>query len=285
MLIEFFFALRRAGLPVSIGEFLTLLAALDAREAFLSAADFYQLARTVLVKDERHYDPYDRVFAAYFKGAEARFVEFLASVPQDWLQRAAGRGLSDAERAQIQALGGWDALMRVLQERLAQQREAHAGGNKWIGTGGTSPFGAHGYNPEGVRIGPLGTGAGRAVKVWERRDFRDFDDARELDTRNFKMALRRLRRFAREGAADEFDLDATVAATAQNAGLLDLKLRPERRNAVKLLLLLDVGGSMDWHVDLCEQLFSAARADARSTAQLFERLSRDHCRRCGDESL
>ncbi len=285
MLIEFFFALRGAGLPVSLGEFLLLLQGLHARIAFLSATDFYHLARTALIKDERHYDAYDRVFARYFSGAQEAFAKFMAQVPPEWLQRAAGRKLSAEERAQIQALGGWEELLRTLRERLAEQAEAHSGGNKWIGTGGTSPFGAYGYNPEGVRIGQAQRGSGRAVKVWDQRDFSDLDDSRELDTRNFKMALRRLRRFAREGAAEELDLEGTISATARNAGLLDLRMQPERHNAVKLLLLLDVGGSMDAHVSLCEQLFSAARSEFRHLQHYYfhnftyEQLWRSNARR------
>lgn len=285
MLIEFFFALRNAGLAVSLSEFLTLLEALKAQLAFLSASDFYHLARTALIKDERHYDAYDRVFARYFSGAQEAFARFIAEVPREWLERAAGRSLTDAERAQVEALGGWEELLRTLRERLAEQSEAHSGGNKWIGTGGTSPFGAHGYNPAGVRMGQAQRGAGRAVKVWDRRDFQDFDDARELDTRNFKMALRRLRRFAREGAAEELDLDGTIGATARNAGLLDIRMQPQRRNAVKLLLLLDVGGSMDSHVSLCEQLFSAARSEFRHLEHyyfhnfIYEQLWRSNARR------
>jgi uncharacterized protein with von Willebrand factor type A (vWA) domain len=269
MLIEFFFALRSAGLKVSLTEFLSLLEALGARIAFLSATDFYHLARTALIKDERHYDAFDRVFARYFSGAQEAFTKFMATVPASWLEQAAGRSLSAEEKAQIQALGGWEQLLKTLRERLEEQQEAHSGGNKWIGTGGTSPFGVGGYNPAGVRIGPTRQGTGRAVKVWDQRDFRDLDDGRTLDTRNFKMALRRLRRFAREGAAEEFDLDGTIGATARNAGLLDVKMQPERHNAVKLLLLLDVGGSMDAHVTLCEQLFSAARSEFRQLEHYY----------------
>lgn len=285
MLIAFFFALRNAGLRVSIGEFLILLEALKSRVAFLAASDFYFLARTALIKDERQYDAYDRVFARYFSGAQESFERFMGSVPPEWLERAAGRELSAEERAQITALGGWDELLRTLRERLAEQTQAHSGGNKWIGTGGTSPFGAQGYNPAGVRMGQLQRGSGRAVKVWDRRDFTDLDDSRELDTRNFKMALRRLRRFAREGAAEELDLEGTIAATARNAGLLDLKMQPERHNAVKLLLLLDVGGSMDAHVSLCEQLFSAARSEFRHLEHyyfhnfIYEQIWRSNARR------
>lgn len=285
MLIDFFFALRTAGLRVSLTEFLSLLAALNARVAFMSAQDFYHLARTALIKDERHYDAYDRVFAAYFTGKEAAFSRLVAELPAEWLQGAMRRGLTPAEQAQIRSLGGWDHLLETLRQRLAEQKEQHSGGNKWIGTGGTSPFGAQGHNPEGIRIGQQQRGTGRAVKVWDQRVFRDLDDSRELDTRNFKMALRRLRRFAREGAAEELDLDGTISATARNAGLLDVKLRPERRNAVKVLLLLDVGGSMDPHIRLCEQLFSAARSEFKHLVSYYfhnfpyERLWRRNSRR------
>lgn len=263
MLVRFFLDLRAGGVPVTLPEFLSLLEALDARVASLSAEDFYHLARVCLVKDERHYDRFDRVFAEHFKGAEKLFAAFGVSVPDEWLRSLAERVLTEEEKAQVQALGGWDKLMETLRQRLAEQKERHEGGSKWIGTGGTSPFGAFGYNPEGVRIGQPGSRHRRAVKVWDRREFANFDDTLELGTRNFKMGLRRLRRFAREGAAEELDLDGTISATARNAGYLDLKLVPERRNAVKVLLLLDVGGSMDDHVRVCDELFSAARSEFR----------------------
>lgn len=263
MLVRFFGELRTAGVPVTLPEFLSLLEALQARVAWLSTEDFYFLARVCLVKDERHYDRFDRVFAAHFKGIEKAFEAISASVPDEWLRALAERVLSEEEKAQVEALGGWQKLMETLRERLAEQRERHEGGSKWIGTGGTSPFGAQGYNPEGVRIGQGGSRHRRAVKVWDRREFANLDDSLELGTRNFKMGLRRLRRFAREGAADELDLDGTIAATARNAGYLDLKLVPERRNAVKVLLLLDIGGSMDDHVRVCDELFSAARSEFR----------------------
>ena len=263
MLVRFFGELRTAGVPVTLPEFLALLEALEARVAWLSAEDFYFLARVCLVKDERHYDRFDRVFAEHFKGIEKAFEAITADVPDEWLRSLAERVLSEEEKAQVEALGGWRKLMDTLRERLAEQRERHEGGSKWIGTGGTSPFGAQGYNPEGVRIGQAGSRHRRAVKVWDRREFANLDDSLELGTRNFKMGLRRLRRFAREGAADQLDLDGTIAATARNAGYLDLKLVPERRNAVKVLLLLDIGGSMDDHVRVCDELFSAARSEFR----------------------
>ena len=260
MLVRFFFELRAAGVPVSITEFLTLLTALGARVARTSAQDFYYLARACLVKDERHYDRFDRVFALVFQGAERRFAQLLAEVPAEWLHALALRVLSAEEKRRIEALGGWDTLLETLRQRLREQQQRHEGGNKWIGTGGTSPFGAHGFNPEGIRIGQQHSRERRAVKVWERREYRNFDDSVELGTRNLKLALRKLRRFAREGALEELDLDGTIDATARNGGLLDLKLVPERHNAVKVLLFLDVGGSMDDHVRVCEELFSAARS-------------------------
>ena len=261
MLIPFFFRLREGGLPVSITEFLMLLESLDARLAESSAENFYYLARTCLVKDERHFDRFDQVFAAYFKGAEELFDALVATIPEEWLRRMGERTLSEEEKAQIQALGGWDKLIETLKQRLAEQKERHQGGNKWIGTGGTSPFGAHGYNPEGVRIGQDESRHRKAVKVWDQREYRNLDDSVELGTRNIKVALRKLRRFAREGAQEHLDLDSTISSTARNAGLLDLKFMAERHNAIKVLLFLDVGGSMEDHVRVCEELFSAARSE------------------------
>jgi uncharacterized protein with von Willebrand factor type A (vWA) domain len=285
VLVRFFFELRSAGIPVSITEFLMLLAALEARVAEVSAQDFYYLARACLVKDERHYDRFDRVFARIFHGAEQAFAQLAASVPAEWLQSLAARTFSEAERRRIEALGGWEKLLETLRERLREQQQRHAGGNRWIGTGGTSPFGTGGFNPEGIRIGKLGPGAHRAVKVWEQREYRNFDDTVELGTRNLKLALRKLRRFAREGALDELDLEGTIDATARNGGLLDLKLVPERHNAVKVLLFLDVGGSMDGHVRICEELFSAARSEFKHLQHfyfhnfLYETLWKDNQRR------
>lgn len=286
MLVNFFFGLRAAAVPVSITEYLTLLEALRARAAGLSAQDFYFLARTCLVKDERHYDRFDRVFAEVFAGAEKLFAELLAAkVPAEWLQRLAEGALSEEDRRAIEALGGWEKLLETLSERLREQKEAHHGGSKWIGTGGTSPFGSGGYHPEGIRIGDVGARQRRAVKVWERREYRNFDDTIELGTRNMKLALRRLRKFAREGVADQLDLDGTIEATARNAGLLDVKLVPERRNAVKVLLFLDVGGSMDDHVRICEEVFSAARCEFKHLEHFYfhnvpyERVWKDNRRR------
>ncbi len=261
MLIDFFFKLRAAGVKVSITEFLSLLEALRAQVAAPTLDDFYYLARLCLVKDERHFDRFDQVFGAYFKGAQANFDTVAGAVPDDWLRKLAELTLSPEEKAKIQALGGWDKLMETLRQRLLEQQKRHQGGNKWIGTAGTSPFGAYGYNPEGIRIGQHESRHRRAVKVWDEREFRNLDDSIELGTRNIKVALRKLRRFAREGAPEHLDLDDTIASTARNAGMLDLKFVPERRNAVKVLLFLDVGGSMDDHVAVCEELFSAARSE------------------------
>ena len=285
--MRFFFELRAAGVPVSLTEFLTLLAALAARVAEVSADDFYHLARATLVKDERHYDRFDRVFAQVFAGAERVFGELLGSVPEEWLRSLGARVFSEEEKRRIAALGGFEQLLATLRARLAEQQGRHQGGSRWIGTGGTSPFGTGGYNPEGVRIGPAGAGGRRAVKVWERREYRNFDDTVELGTRNLKLALRKLRRFAREGAAEQLDLEGTIDATARNAGLLDLKLVPERHNAVKVLLFLDVGGSMDEHVRVCEELFSAARSEFKHLEHfyfhnfIYEHVWKDNSRRYG----
>ncbi|SEP50012.1 hypothetical protein SAMN04487843_1345 [Methylobacterium sp. ap11] len=260
MLLSFFTALRAAKVPVSLREYLTLLDALDRDLADKRVEDFYYLARTALVKDERNLDKFDRVFGQVFKGVVSlsEAVEPQA-IPEEWLRKLAEKYLTEEERAQLQALG-WDKLFETLKQRLAEQKERHQGGSKWIGTGGTSPFGAYGYNPEGIRIGQDGNRNFRAVKVWDQRTFKDLDDSAELGARTIRLALRRLRRFARTGAAEELDLDGTIRETARH-GMLDLRLRPERRNAVKVLLFLDVGGSMDWHVELAEQLFSAARSE------------------------
>jgi uncharacterized protein len=285
MLVSFFFELRQSGVPVTITEFLTLLEALRERVAWVSAQDFYYLARICLVKDERHYDRFDRVFAETFEGAEKVFAQLMEQVPAEWLKALAERTLSEEEKRKVEALGGWEKLLETLRERLREQKERHQGGNKWIGTAGTSPFGAYGYNPEGIRIGQAGSRNRRAVKVWDRREYRNFDDTVELGTRNMKMALRKLRKFAREGAPDQLDLDGTIDATARNAGLLDLKLVAERRNAVKVLLFLDVGGSMDDHVRICEELFSAARGELKHLVHfyfhnfLYEHVWQDNRRR------
>ncbi|MCP5151575.1 MAG: VWA domain-containing protein [Ectothiorhodospiraceae bacterium] len=288
MLILFFQALRASGIPVSITEFLALLDALAHRLAGLDVEDFYWLARTILVKDERWFDRYDRIFAAHFEGLEATLAEVLGEVPEEWLRKQAERVLDEEERKKIEALGGFEALMRTLAERLAEQSGRHQGGSKWIGTAGTSPFGAYGYNPEGVRIGQDRSRNRRAVKVWDRREYRNFDDSVELGTRNIKLALRRLRRFAREGVPEELDLDRTIGATARNAGLLDVHLQPERRNAANVLLFLDVGGSMDDHIAVCEQLFSAARSEFKHLEHfyfhnfVYESVWKDNRRRHGE---
>src|ERR1043165_5179792 len=260
MLVTFFFKLREGGVPVSITEFLTLLEALQAHVAQSSAEDFYYLSRACLVKDERHFDRFDRAFAAHFKGAEELFEALLARIPQEWLQRLGERTLSDEEKAQIEALGGWDKLIETLKKRLEEQKGRHQGGSKWIGTGGTSPFGAYGYNPEGIRIGQEKSRNRSAVKVWDQREYRNLDDSVELGTRNIKVALRRLRKFARQGAPDEFDLLTTIDNTARKA-YLDIAMRPERRNAIKVLMLMDIGGTMDEHIKLAEELFSAAKTE------------------------
>ncbi len=261
MLTEFFFKLREGGVPASLKEYLMLMEAMRAHVASASVDDFYHLARVTLVKNEAHYDRFDRVFAAYFNGIESLPDALFTEIPAEWLKRMAELNLSDEEKRQIEALGGWEKLMETLKKRLEEQRGRHQGGSKWIGTAGTSPFGAYGFNPEGVRIGQEGSRNRRAVKVWDRREFRNLDDTVELGTRNIKVALKRLRRFAREGAAEELDMDDTIRSTARNAGYLDIKMVPERHNAVKVLLFLDIGGSMEDHVRVCEELFSAARTE------------------------
>ena len=263
MLIDFFYTLRSAKLPVSVKEYLTLLEALQAnvvgpQSEACSMDDFYHLSRMILVKDEKHFDKFDKAFGAYFKGVEM-LTDFTADVPLEWLKKTLENELTPEQKAAIEKMG-WDELMETLKKRLEEQQERHQGGNKWIGTGGTSPFGNGGYNPQGIRIGGKGGGKS-AVKVWEQRAFQDYHDSVELGTRNIKVALRRLRRFAREGAEDEFDLDNTIRSTAANAGYLDIKMRPERHNNVKVLLLMDVGGTMDEHVAKVEELFSAVKGE------------------------
>jgi len=285
MLVRFFTDLRAGGVPVTLPEFLVLLEALEARLAALSPEDFYYLARLAMVKDERHFDRFDRVFAEHFAGAEKLFEKLTAELPPEWLEQLGERLFSDEEKRRVESLGGWDKLLETLRQRLQEQKGRHEGGSKWIGTAGTSPFGNQGYNPEGVRIGQSGSRHRRALKVWEARDYRNLDDGVELGTRNIKMALRRLRRFAREGAPEELDLEGTIDSTARSGGFLDIRLQPERRNAVKLLLLLDVGGSMDPHVKICEELFSAARAEFKHLEYFYfhnfpyERLWKDNQRR------
>jgi len=262
MLIDFFFALRNAKVPVSIKEFLTLLEALEKSVIAPSLDAFYYLSRLTLVKDEAHFDKFDRAFGMYFKGIEAVFDTSKGEIPLDWLIKRMERELTPEQKAALEKFG-YDKLMDRLNELLKEQKERHEGGNKWIGTGGTSPFGHGGTNPEGIRIG--GQGRNRtAVKVWDQRSYKDYDDERELGTRNIKVALRRLRRFARHGAPDELALDDTIRATASNAGYLDIKMQPERKNRIKVVMLLDVGGSMDDHIERTEELFSAAKTEFKN---------------------
>ncbi|PWQ98214.1 vWA domain-containing protein [Leucothrix pacifica] len=260
MLTNLFYTLKAHGVPVSIREHLDLLAALDANLVLADTEEFYYLARILLVKDEKHFDKYDKGFQAFMSGLESLEGLVEALIPDDWLRNEFIKQLSDEDKAKVKSLGGLDELIKQFKERLEEQKERHEGGNKWIGTGGTSPFGHGGYNPAGIRIG--GPGGNRsAVKVWEKREFKNLDDSSDLSPRNMKVSLRRLRKFAREGAADKLDLDDTIRSTANNAGLLDIKMVPERHNAVKVLLFFDVGGSMDEYVQLCETLFSAARTE------------------------
>ncbi len=261
MLTELFYNLRNAQVPVSITEYLTLLRAMDAHLAGCSVDDFYYLARVSLIKDERFYDRFDQVFSDFYQGKKTVFEAVFGEIPLEWLRKQKELSLSQEEKDLVESLGGWDKLMETLRKRLEEQKKAHHGGSKMIGTGGTSPFGAWGYNPEGVRIGQGQSRQGRAVKVWDQREYRNLDDEVELGTRNIKIALRKLRRFAREGAEEELDIDDTINSTARRAGLLDIKMVPERHNATKVLLFLDVGGSMDSYVRVCEELFSATRAE------------------------
>jgi uncharacterized protein with von Willebrand factor type A (vWA) domain len=288
MFPTFFYELRKARVPVSLKEYLMLMEAMKKGVAAYSVEDFYYLARASLVKDERHLDRFDRVFGSVFAGLQgdaSTIEEVFARIPQEWLVKLAEKVLSEEEKRQIEALGGWEKLMEELARRLAEQKERHQGGSKWIGTAGTSPFGAYGFNPEGVRIGQHESRNRRAVKVWDKREFRNLDDQVELGTRNIKIALRRLRKFARTGAAEILDLSDTIRSTARNAGWLDLKMVPERHNAVKVLLFLDIGGSMDDHIRLCEELFSAARSEFKHLEYfyfhncVYESVWRDNRRR------
>jgi len=262
MLVDFFLHLKAAKLPVSTREFLTLLEALQRGVVANDIDDFYVLARTCLVKDEALYDRFNLAFGSYFKGAAGIF-DIRGEIPEEWIRKLIEGNLSEEDKALVEALGGWDKLMETLKARLEEQRGRHQGGSKWIGTAGTSPFGAYGFNPEGIRIGQEAGGNRSAVKVWDERTFRNLDDSVELNTRNIKIALRRLRRFAREGVPEELDMPGTIEGTAKNAGWLDLHMVPERRNRVKVLLFLDVGGSMDPHIRNCEELFSAAKTEFR----------------------
>ncbi len=290
MLVELFYRLKAGGLPVSITEFLALLDGLKHHVSGTSVDDFYFLSRTALVKDERLYDRYDQVFGDWMNGIEQATGDMFADIPEDWLRRQAELNLSEEDRAAIEAMGGFDKLMETLRQRLEEQKDRHEGGNKWVGTAGTSPFGAFGYNPEGVRIGQGQSRHRSAVKVWEKRDYRNLDGSVELGTRNIKLALRKLRQFAREGAADQLDLDDTIRSTARNAGWLDLRMVPERHNAVKVLLLLDIGGSMDDHVRLCEELFSAVRSEFKHLEHyyfhnfIYESVWKDNRRRFAERT-
>jgi uncharacterized protein len=268
MFVAFFHELKAAGLPVTLREYLTLMEAMERDLAGRRVEDFYYLSRTALVKDERNLDKFDRVFGHVFKGLELLSEPLTAEIPAEWLRKLAEKYLSDEEKKEIEAMGGLDKLLEALRQRLREQKGRHQGGKKWIGTAGTSPFGAYGYNPEGVRIGQDDSRNFRAVKVWDRREFKDLDDRIELGTRNIKIALRRLRKFARTGAPEELDLDGTIKGTAHK-GYLDILMRPERHNAVKVLLFFDVGGSMDWHVKATEELFSAARTEFKHMEHLY----------------
>src|SRR5246500_4753264 len=287
MFLQFFASLRDAQVPVTLREYLTLMEALDADLVEQTVENFYYLSRAALVKDERNLDKFDRVFGTVFKGLE-NLLDAMekAEIPAEWLKKLAEKYLTEEDKKQIEAMG-WDKLMETLRKRLEEQKGRHQGGNKWIGTAGTSPFGAHGYNPEGVRIGQEKNRNNRAVKVWDRREFKDLDGNVELGIRNIKIALRRLRKFARTGAPDELDLDHTIKETAHK-GYLDIHMRPERHNAVKVLLFFDVGGSMDWHIKATEELFSAARAEFKHMEHfyfhncLYEKVWKQNRRRWDD---
>jgi len=261
MLINFFMTLKKERLPISFKELFSLLECLKQNIIFANVEDLYYLSRMCFVKDEKNFDKFDIAFGKYFESIDAINDLAMYQIPDDWLRKQMESMLSDEEKAKIEALGGLDKLMEEFRKRIEEQQKRHEGGNKWIGTGGTSPFGAYGYNPEGIRVGQQEGRNGSAVKVWDKRNYRDLDDSVEIGTRNIKMALRRLRKFARTGAAEELDINDTISSTAKNAGLLDIKMVPERHNSVKVLLFFDVGGSMDPHVKLCEELFSAARTE------------------------
>ena len=285
MFVEFFLALKEARIPVTLREFLVLLEAMERKVVSFNVDDFYFLSRSSLVKDERNLDKFDQVFGSCFEGLEFGQDLFETEIPEDWLQKLAERVMTTEEMAEIKSLGGWEKLMETLRERLAEQNKRHQGGSKMIGTGGTSPFGAYGYNPEGVRIGQTESRHRKAVKVWDERLFKNLDDTVEIGTRNIKMALRRLRQFAREGAESELDLPDTIRSTAHNGGILDIRMVPERHNSVKIVLLLDIGGSMDYHVKNCEELFSAARSEFKHLEYfyfhncIYDRVWKDNRRR------
>jgi uncharacterized protein len=287
MFVAFFHELKTAGVPVTLREYLTLMEAMEQDLAGRRVEDFYYLARTALVKDERNLDKFDRVFGHVFKGLESMSEALTLEIPAEWLKKLAEKYLTEEERKEIEAVGGLDKLLELLRQRMREQKGRHQGGKKWIGTAGTSPFGAYGYNPEGVRIGQDGNRNFRAVKVWDRREFKDLDDQVELGTRNIKIALRRLRKFARTGAPEELDLDGTIKGSAHK-GYLDILMRPERHNAVKVLLFFDVGGSMDWHIKATEELFSAARSEFKHMEHfyfhncLYEKVWKENRRRFDD---
>jgi uncharacterized protein with von Willebrand factor type A (vWA) domain len=260
MFIDFFFKVKQAKIPATIREWLMLVEAMEKNLVMYNIDDFYYLSRACLVKDEKYFDRFDRVFGTFYKGIEdVTQGLFEAEVPDEWLAKQAELLLSDEDKAAIEAMGGWEKLMEELKKRLEEQKGEHSGGNKWIGTGGTSPFGTGGYNPEGVAIGQKKRRQGKALKVWDQREYKNYDDSLQLGIRNVQLALRRLREFARTGLDEEFDLSATIDRTAKNAGMLDIVMRPERTNRVKVLMFFDVGGSMDDHIRVCEELFSASR--------------------------
>ncbi len=287
MLINFFLELKHAKVPVSIGELLTLIEAVKSGLAFGSVDDFYLLSRTVLVKDEKYFDRFDLAFGAYFEGVKNLESVLEKMIPEDWIRSEFVKSLSDEEKAKIKSLGGLDALIKQFNERLEEQKKRHQGGNKWIGTGGISAFGNAGYNPEGIRVGGESRNKS-AAKVWDKRSFKNLDDDVELGTRNIKVALKKLRKFARTGAAEELDLDDTISSTARNAGFLDIKMIPERHNAVKVLLFFDVGGSMDPYVSVCEELFSACKTEFKHMEYfyfhnfIYESVWKDNLRRTSD---
>ena len=269
MFIGFLHQLKGAGVPVSIREYLDFISGLDSGIVNLDTNSFYNFARVSLVKDERYFDRFDRIFSEFFEGAIKKGEEMLGNIPEDWIKDALQKNLSNEDKEKIKSLGGWDKLLETLKERLEEQKKRHQGGNKWIGTGGTSPFGSGGYNPEGVRIGNEGKRQGRAVKVWEKRLWTNFDDKKTLGIRDIRVAVRRLRHFARTGTPDEFDLKETINATANNGGYLDVKMMPERKNRIKLLLFLDVGGSMDPYISACEELFSASKSEFKDLEHFY----------------
>ena len=285
MFLDFFLLLKNDGLPVTINEYLTLLEALDSEIVDYSVDDFYYLSRSVLIKHEQHIDRFDVLFGRYFRGIETIDNEEFLKIPEEWLRRGMERILTEEDMALIKALGGLDKLMERLKELMDEQKKRHSGGSKWIGTGGTSPFGAYGYNPEGIRIGQAESRHRRAVKVWDKREFKNLDDGVELNTRNMKMALRKLRLLTREGREEELDLDKTIEKTSKNAGVLELEMIPSKKNNVKVLLFLDVGGSMDDHIEICAQLFSAAKYEFKHLEYfyfhncLYESVWRDNTRR------